>query len=166
MHRRRLLTLLIHRRTREQYKRDHDKFVAKQKRLLEALRGQPFDALPHERQVDYLDRWFWPPWRFNDLAGFAEIELETPWTVIGHMDLPEGRVAAATKKPLLLDYACTTANCEENDERSLRTAIIDVAKQLQQQLSKRKWRLEFDSAMLEYTDFLSTVAVNEEDLRS
>ena len=110
--RNRLMTLLIHRRTREKYYRDHDKFVDKQKKWLESIRHEPFEALPKDRQIYYLDRWFWPPWRFNDIVGFAEIEMETPWTVIGHLYLPEGRVTSATKKPLFLNYACTSADFE------------------------------------------------------
>ncbi len=157
-----LLTLFIHRRSREHYYRDHDQFVAKQKSSLESLRGEPFDALPDERQTWYLDRWFWPPWRFNDLVGFAEIELETSRTVIGHLYLPKGRITTATKKPLLLQYASASTNFDEDDAASLHTAIVDVARQLQQRVSSRRWRLEFDPGRLKYIGFLSLIAARDE----
>ena len=83
-----LLTLLIHRYSREKYYQKHDLHVAKQKKRLEGLRQEPFDALPKDRQTQYLDQWFWPPWRFNNIAGFAEIELETDFTVIAAEVMP------------------------------------------------------------------------------
>ena len=161
-----LLTLHIHRRTQEKYHREHELFVDKQKKGLESIRQEPFEALPQDRQTYYLDLWFWPPWRFNDIVGFAEIELETPWTVIGHLYLPEGQATRVTKKSLLLNYACASANCEPDDLHSLQLAIVDVAEQLQVILSKRKWRLEFDGTFVEHIDFLTILKVRENNRQS
>ena len=99
-----LLTILIHRRTREKYYLEHELHVAKQKAWLEDIRQEPIDAIPKDRQTHSLDSWFWPPWRFNDIDGFAEVELETPTDIIGHLYLPEGRISRVTKKPLMLNY--------------------------------------------------------------
>jgi hypothetical protein len=155
--RRVLLTLLVHRRTREKYYREHDLHVAKQKLWLEEILKQPFDAMPHDRQTHYLDRWFWPPWRFSDIVGFAEIELETPTELIGHLYLPEGRATKATKKPLFLRYACASSRFEENDLDSLRTAILEVAQQLKSIVTERRWVLEIKQEIINHTDFLSII---------
>jgi hypothetical protein len=152
-----LLTLLIHRYPREKYYQKHDLDVAKQKKWLEGIRQESFDALPKDRQSQYLDQWFWLPWRFNDIVGFAEIELETDWTVIGHLYLPEGRYTPVKKKSLVLDYACASTQFEQNNLDSLRQAIIEVAEQMQSIVAKRKWNLEFDEEIVKYTDFLKMI---------
>ena len=148
-----LLTLLIHENTEEQYYQKHDLFVEKQKKIIEKIRHEPFDKLPIDRQEYYLDTWSWAPWRFNDIVGFAEIELETGWTIVGHLYLPEGRAARVRKKPLLLDYACVSCNFEENNLDSLREAIITIADDLQSYISDRKWQLEFHTEMVNHTDY-------------
>jgi hypothetical protein len=152
-----LLTLLVHRYSREQYYHKHDFHVAKQKKWLEGTRKESFDDLPKERQMYFLDQWFWPPWRFNNIVGFAEIELETDSTVIGHLYLPEGRYSRVEKKSLLLNYACASAQFEQNNLNGLRQSIIEVANQMQSIVAERKWRLEVDEEMVEYTDFLKMI---------
>ena len=152
-----LLTLLVHRYSREQYYHKHDLHVAKQKKWLEGIRQESFNDLPQGRQTYYLDQWFWPPWRFNNIVGFAEIELETDWTVIGHLYLPEGRYTRVEKKSLLLNYACASAQFEQNNLNSLRKSIVEVVKQMQSIVGERKWILEFDEEMVEYTDFLKMI---------
>lgn len=152
-----LLTLLIHRYSREKYYQKHDLRVSKQKKWLEGIRQESFDDLPKDRQTQYLDQWFWPPWRFNNIVGFAEIELETEWTVIGHLYLPEGRYTCVEKKSLLLNYACASAQFEQNNLNSLRRAIVEVAEQMQSIVAERKWIIEFDEEMVEYTDFLKMI---------
>jgi hypothetical protein len=152
-----LLTLLVHRYSREQYHQKHDLHVEKQKKWLEGIRQESFDALPKDRQSQYLDQWFWPPWRFNNIVGFAEIELETDSTVIGHLYLPEGRYTPVKKKSLLLNYACASAQFEPNNLNSLRQAIIEVEEQMQSIVAKRRWILEFDEEMVKYTDFLKMI---------
>ena len=146
--RRVLLTLLILRRTRDRYYREHDLYVVKQKAWLEGIRQEAFDSMPQARQTYYLATWFWPPWRFNDIVGFAEIELETSTELIGHLYLPEGRVARATKKPLFLNYACASAQFEEDDLESLRKAVFEVAHQLRSIVKERKWILEIEKELV------------------
>lgn len=148
-----LLTLLIHENTEKQYYHKHDLFVEKQKKMVEEIRHEPFDKLPKDRQEYYFDTWFWAPWRFNDIVGFAEIELETGWTIVGHLYLPEGRATRVRKKPLLLDYACVSCNFEENNLDSLRGAVITLADDLQSYISDRKWHLEFHTETVNHTDF-------------
>jgi hypothetical protein len=156
-----LLTLLVHRQTRENYYRDHDLYVAKQKAWLEEIRQEPFDAMPEERQTYYLDTWFWAPWRFNNIVGFAEIELETQTDIVGHLYMPE-RMTRVTKKPLLLNYACAAAHFEKDDLQSLRTAIFKVIKQLKSMLKDRKWILEVNQELINHTDFLAMIKAMEE----
>jgi hypothetical protein len=160
--RRLLLTLLIHQNTRDQYYHKHDLFVEKQKKWLEDIRQEPFDALPKDMQTYYQDSWFWPPWRFNDIVGFAEIELETDWTVIGHLYLPEGRASKISKKSLLLNYACASASSIQGNLQNLREAIISVTDQLQLILAECKWRLEFSQELVNYTDFLMMIRDREQ----
>ena len=155
--RRVLLTLFIHRRTREKYYREHDLYVAKQKLWLEEIRQEPFDSMPQDRQTHYLDTWFWPPWRFNDIVGFAEIELETSTELIGHLYLPEGRVTRATKKPLFLHYACASAQFEEDDLQSLRMALFEITQQLKSIVKERKWILEIREELINHADFLAMI---------
>jgi hypothetical protein len=155
--RRVLLTLLIHRRTREKYYREHDLYVAKQKLWLEEIRQEPFDSMPQDRQTHYLDTWFWPPWRFNDIVGFAEIELETSAELIGHLYLPEGRVTRATKKPLFLHYACASAQFEEDNLQSLRVAIFELTQQLKSIVKEREWIVEIKEELINHTDFLAMI---------
>ena len=152
-----LLTLLIHRRTSERYYQEHGLYVAKPKALIQEIRQEPFDTMPEERQTYYLDTWFWPPWRFNDIVWFAEIELETSTEVIGHLYLPQGRVSRATKKALFLNYACTSSHFEKDDLQSLQHAILDTAKQLQSIVKARNWKLETNRAMINHTDFLAMI---------
>jgi hypothetical protein len=152
-----LLTLFIHCRTREKYYHEHDLYVAKQKLWLEEIRQEPFGSMPQDRQTHYLDTWFWPPWRFNDIVGFAEIELETSTELIGHLYLPEGRVTRATKKPLFLHYACASAQFEEDDLQSLRMALFEITQQLKSIVKERRWILEIKDELINHTDFLAMI---------
>ena len=150
-----LLTLLIHRRTKEEYYQEHDLHIAKQKAWLKDIRREPFDSMPEDKRTHYLDSWFWPPWRFNDIVGFAELELETPTDIIGHLYLPKGRITKVTKKPLLLNYACASVHFENDDLQSLQDAIFEVIEQLNSLVRKRKWILEINQEVIEHTDFLA-----------
>lgn len=148
-----LLTLLVHGNTEKQYYHKHSLFVEKQKKNIEKIRNEPFDLLPNDRQEYYLDSWSWAPWRFNDIVGYAEIELETEWTIIGSLYLPEGRATKVSKKPLFLDYACVSCNFKEGNLDSLRKAIITLTEDLQAYISDRKWHLEFYPEMVNHIDF-------------
>jgi len=148
-----LLTLLIHENTENQYDHKYDLIVEKQKKIVEKIRHEPFDKPPKDRREYYFDTWFWAPWHFNGIVGFAEIELETGRTIVGHLFLPEGRATRVRKKHLLLDYSCVSCNFEENNLNSLRKAIITLANDLQSYISDRKWYLEFHPEMVKHTDF-------------
>ncbi len=155
--RRILLTLLIHRRTRDKYYREHESYVVKQKAWLEGIRQEPFDSMPLDRQTYYVDTWFWPPWRFNDIVGFAEIELETSTELIGHLYLPEGRITRTTKKPLFLNFACASTQFEKDNLQSLRMAILEIAQQLKSIVKERKWILEVRQELINHVDFLAMI---------
>jgi hypothetical protein len=71
--------------------------------------------------------------------------------------LPEGLYTPVKKKSLLLNYACASAQFEQNNLNSLRQAIVDVAEQMQSIVAERKWILEFAEEMVEYTDFLKMI---------
>ena len=161
--RRVLLTLLIHQDTRYQYYHKHDLYVAEQKKRVEGFRQEPFDALSEEKQIHYLDTWFWPPWRFNNIVGFAEIELETDSTVVGHLYLPEGRATKVEKKPLLLNFACASASFEQDNLQSLREAIVAVTEQLKSILAERNWKLEFSEESVYHTDYLMMIRERNSD---
>ena len=150
-----LLTLLIHRYSREKYYQRHDQYVEKQKKLVEEGWQQSFESIPKDRQSQFLDMWFFPPWRFNSIVGYAEIELETDWTVIGHLYLPEGRFSRS--KPLMLNYACASAGFEQGNLEDLRRAICDVVEDLRTEVAEHKWVLEFDPDWVNFTDFLGMI---------
>lgn len=151
-----LLTLLIHRRTREKYQEAHERHVASQKAWLEEIRQEAFETLPEDRQMHYLDSWFWPPWRFNDIVGFAEIELENSTTIIAHLYMPD-RTTRVTKKPFLLNYACASAQFDESNLESLRNAIFDIIVQLKLLIKDRKWVLEINEELINHVDFLAMI---------
>jgi hypothetical protein len=69
-----LLTLPVHRRSFAEYYRDHDRDVAQRRAELEReWGGQPFDELPAHIRIYWKDQWHWPPWFFNDAAGYVKI---------------------------------------------------------------------------------------------
>jgi len=150
-----LLTLFIHRYSREHYYKKFDEWVEKQKAFIESIWKEPFTNLPEERQSYYRNQWFWAPWRYNNLVGFAEIVLENDWTIISNLYLKRGRYSY--KKPFLLeyDYACASAEFEPGDIESLREAIFDIAKQIEVIIKPKKWKLEFDEAVVSQTNFFA-----------
>jgi hypothetical protein len=151
-----LLTLLMHRRTGEKYQEAHEQHIAGQKAWLEEIQGESFESLPEERQIHYLTSWSWPPWRFNDIVGFAEVELENSTSIIAHLYMPD-RTTRVTKKPFLLNYACASAHFDENSLKSLRSAIFDIIAQLELLIKDRKWVLEVNSELINHVNFLAMI---------
>lgn len=69
-----LLTLPIHRRSFAEYYREHDREVrARREEVEREWGGQPFDELPVHIRISWKDRWYWPPWYFNDVIGYVNI---------------------------------------------------------------------------------------------
>jgi hypothetical protein len=69
-----LLTLPIHRRSFADYYRHHDEEVAARREEVEReWGGQPFDELPPHIRLYWKDQWHWPPWFFNDAAGYVKV---------------------------------------------------------------------------------------------
>lgn len=68
-----LLTLPVHRRSFTQYYAEHDREVAAQKAALEREWGAAFDELPPHVRLAWKDRFYWPPWYFNDTVGQVKI---------------------------------------------------------------------------------------------
>jgi hypothetical protein len=69
-----LLTLPIHRRSFAEYYRAHDAEVrARREELEREWGGQPFDELPAHIRLAWKDRWYWPPWFYNDVAGYLKL---------------------------------------------------------------------------------------------
>jgi hypothetical protein len=69
-----LLTLPVHRRSFAQYYADHDEEVSQKRRELEReWGGTPFDELPAHIRLAWKDRWYWPPWYFNDTVGQVKV---------------------------------------------------------------------------------------------
>lgn len=69
-----LLTLPVHRRSFAEYYREHDREVATRREGLEReWSGQPFAELPPHIRLYWKDQWHWPPWFFNDAAGYVKI---------------------------------------------------------------------------------------------
>jgi len=69
-----LLALPIHRRSFAAYYQAHDRDVQAHRTELEReWGGQPFDELPAHIRLAWKDRFYWPPWFFNDIVGFLKI---------------------------------------------------------------------------------------------
>lgn len=69
-----LLTLPVHRRSFAAYYQQHDDEVAARRAEVEReWGGQPFDELPPHIRLYWKDRWYWPPWFFNDTVGYLKI---------------------------------------------------------------------------------------------
>ncbi len=69
-----LLTLPIHRRSFADYYREHDREVRVRREEVEReWGGQPFEQLPAHIRLAWKDRWYWPPWYFNDIVGYLKI---------------------------------------------------------------------------------------------
>ena len=69
-----LLTLPIHRRSFAAYYAAHDSEVrARREELEREWGGVAFDELPAHVRLAWKDRWYWPPWFFNDIAGHLKI---------------------------------------------------------------------------------------------
>ena len=69
-----LLALPIHQRPFAAYYQAHDREVqARRAELEREWGGQPFDELPAHIRLAWKDRWYWPPWFYNDIAGFLKI---------------------------------------------------------------------------------------------
>lgn len=68
--------LPIHRRSYEAYYEAHKKWEEPRRQEVEKDWGKSFDNLPTRVQVQWNEMWFWPPWRFNDIAGFLDIGMD------------------------------------------------------------------------------------------
>ena len=69
-----LLTLPIHRRSFARYYEEHDREVRSHRAELEReWGGGAFEELPPHVRLAWKDRWYWPPWYFNDIVGYLKI---------------------------------------------------------------------------------------------
>jgi len=69
-----LLTLPIHQRSFAAYYEEHDLEVRAHREQLEReWGGQAFDDLPAHIRLAWKDRFYWPPWYFNDIVGYLKI---------------------------------------------------------------------------------------------
>jgi len=77
-----LFFLPVHLRSYEDYYRDHDAEFEKVKRDVEENwkratgRRIPFEKLSQETQVGWEAYFWWPPWKYNDIAGFLDIGMD------------------------------------------------------------------------------------------
>ncbi|MFW6132242.1 MAG: hypothetical protein ACOC5F_06580 [Candidatus Aminicenantaceae bacterium] len=70
-----LFFLPIHRHTRTQYYKEEKENIEKQKREFEKNSPVPFDRIGHEDQRWWLNKWSYPPWKFNDIVGYLDIGI-------------------------------------------------------------------------------------------
>jgi len=68
-----LVNLPIHRRTFEEYYREHDAEVDDLRPEIEREWAQSWDELPPHIRIYWQDQWYWPPWFYNDVVGFLKI---------------------------------------------------------------------------------------------
>jgi hypothetical protein len=83
-----LLALPIHRRSFAEYYEQHDREVrARREELEREWGGQPFDELPAHIRLAWKDRWYWPPWFYNDIAGYVKIGSDGGDALLGDVFL-------------------------------------------------------------------------------
>lgn len=87
MIRQRLLVLPVHRRSHDRYYSDQAAYVAREKVKLEATMRKPFSQLAANTRKGWELMWWWPPWEFNDLAGFVEVGLDQSGRMAGDIFL-------------------------------------------------------------------------------
>ncbi len=68
-----LLTLPVHRRSFAGYYAAHDREVESLRPEVEKEWGEPWDKLPPHIRLYWQDQWYWPPWFFNDVAGYLRL---------------------------------------------------------------------------------------------
>lgn len=82
-----LITLPIHKRSREAYYADHAVALEAEKRRIEELRRRAFSELDREEQLAHERTWWWPPWEYNDVIGYVVIGLDHHGEMIGDVFL-------------------------------------------------------------------------------
>ncbi len=161
-----LLTLLIHRRSKEKYYKDFEDFKrADFQKLIKDL-WIPIDEIPDDFLKRIEQSYFWPPWRFNDIAGYVEIRLENPWTIVADVYKNTGRYSK--KKSFLFHPVYASENIEPNNLESLKNAIKKLVSLTQSRFQTRRWKIEFDEVFSDNIDYFSILkkrGVETEDTR-
>ena len=157
-----ILTLLIHFRTREEYYKDFQKAKRREIELLEKGLGRLYMELSESFKHYMEEEFSWPPWRFNDIVGYAVIRFENDWTMVADLYLPQNRITRTSKaKSFHLNYVVTETHLETLDLPHIRIAIYKLITQLEEILKKKKWHLEFDRSLIDNTDFLAILKKTE-----
>ena len=148
-----LLTLLIHRRTKEKYYKDFEDFKRTDFEKLKKGLWLHIDEIPDDFLKRIEQSYFWPPWRFNDIAGFVEIKLENPWTIVADIYKYRGRYSK--KKPFLYYPVYASKNFEPNNDSSLKIAIKKLVRLTQSRFETKRWKIEFDELYSDNIDYFS-----------
>jgi hypothetical protein len=69
-------SLPIYKRDHEKYNEDHEEDLGKRKIHFSNLCGTPFDELNKDLKYSMEQRWYWPPWKFNDIVGYLNIGMD------------------------------------------------------------------------------------------
>jgi len=69
-------SLPIYKRDYKKYYNDHEKYLEKQKIWFGNQCGMPFNELNKDLKNSWEQRWYWPPWKFNDIVGYLNIGMD------------------------------------------------------------------------------------------
>ena len=159
-----LLTLLVHLRNREQYYDEHTAFVEKQWRDLRQtnalLSDEEFDAWRERHRSEQEARWFWPPWRYNDIVGYVRVYYDGGQRVVAEAYLPKKRISRQLKRKEFYWYGKIGEGwMSQVDNEGLRRAVTTAVEAADRCLAT--WRphlhLEYDSHFVECLDITKLV---------
>ena len=85
-----LLTFPIHRRPFDDYYQAHDREVEGLRPEIEREWGLPWEELPPHIRLYWQDQWYWPPWYFNDIAGYLRFGSDGKDSLAGDLFLQRG----------------------------------------------------------------------------
>jgi len=69
-------SLPIYKRNYKQYYNGHEKYLEKQKIWFGNQCETPFNNLNTDLKNRMEQRWYWPPWKYNDIVGYLNIGMD------------------------------------------------------------------------------------------
>ncbi len=166
-----LLILPIHRRSFDRYYADHDRHVEHQVPEVERDWGRSFDQLPTHIRIHWKDRWYWPPWFFNDVVGFLKLGMTGEDELAGDIFLkrrhfpltaPErlyrSRERTRDREQVLYFWSLPRRAVDPRDNRSYLEAVQGILAEARTTVRKfgrgtrgaEVWRPPFDLACFDF----------------
>jgi len=161
-----LLTLLVHLRTETQYYEQHAAVVEKRWRDLRQtnalLSDEEFEAWRRRHCSEQEARWFWPPWRYNDIVGYVRVYYDGGQRIVADAYLPKKRISRQLKRKEFYHYGKIGEGwISQVDNDGLRRAVTAAVEQAFRCLASRRppLHLEYDPDLIECLDMAKLVAL-------